>query len=146
MFLQQVVVNVDKFQTILRWWCFWLSKMVWNASAIRTDMTTLTGVLMTGIHCIKDTIYTSALRLLALRELLFTLYLYSGLRPSVWGKVTSDNWNLRNLRYNTTNISHMLLKISYSESTYPITPVEPLKVTLYDHFGISVHFVYFIFI
>ena len=28
----------------------------------------------------------------ALRELLWTLYLYSGLRPSVWGKVTSDNW------------------------------------------------------
>ena len=25
------------------------------------------------------------------RELLFTLYLYSGLRPSVWGKVISDN-------------------------------------------------------
>ena len=27
----------------------------------------------------------------ALRELLFTLYLYSDLRPSVWGKFTSDN-------------------------------------------------------
>ena len=34
---------------------------------------------------------TSELRLLALRKLLFTLYLYSGLRPSAWGKVTSDN-------------------------------------------------------
>ena len=40
----------------------------------------------------------------------------------------------------------MLLTISYSESAYPITPVEPLKATLYDHFGISVYFVYFIFI
>ena len=36
-------------------------------------------------------IYTSELRLLALRELLFTLYLYSGLQHSVWGKVTYDN-------------------------------------------------------
>ena len=27
----------------------------------------------------------------------------------------------------------MLLTISYSESAYPITPVEPLKATLYDH-------------
>ena len=39
----------------------------------------------------------------------------------------------------------MLLTISYSESAYPITPVEPLKATLYDHFGISVYFVYFMF-
>ena len=38
----------------------------------------------------------------------------------------------------------MLLTISYSESAYPITPVEPLKATLYDHIGISVYFVYFI--
>ena len=30
----------------------------------------------------------------------------------------------------------MLLTISYSESAYPITLVEPLKVTLYDHFVI----------
>ena len=43
-----------------------------------------------------------------------------------------------------TNIYHMLLTILYSESAYPITPVEPLKATLYDHFGISVYFVYFI--
>ena len=49
--------------------------------------------------------YTSALRLLALRELLFTLYLYSGLRPSVRGKVTSDNRNLRNLGYNEKKLS-----------------------------------------
>ena len=31
----------------------------------------------------------------------------------------------------------MLLTVSYSESAYPITPVKPLKATLYDHFGIS---------
>ena len=47
---------------------------------------------------------------------------------------------------NTTNIYHMLLTISYSESMYLITPVEPLKASLYDYFGISVYFVYFIFI
>ena len=40
----------------------------------------------------------------------------------------------------------MLLTITYSESAYPIIPVELLKATLYDHFGISVYFVYFIFI
>ena len=40
----------------------------------------------------------------------------------------------------------MSLTISYSESAYPITPVEPLKATLYEHFGISVNFVYFIFV
>ena len=40
----------------------------------------------------------------------------------------------------------MLLILSYSESAYPITPVEPLKASLYDYFGISVYFVYFIFI
>ena len=40
----------------------------------------------------------------------------------------------------------MLLTISYSESAYPITPVEPLKASLYDYSGISVYFVYFIFI
>ena len=33
----------------------------------------------------------------------------------------------------------MLLRISYSESTYPITPVELLKATLYDYSGISVY-------
>ena len=27
----------------------------------------------------------------------------------------------------------MLLTISYSESAYPITPVEPLKAILYDY-------------
>ena len=41
---------------------------------------------------------TSALRLLAHRELIFILYLYSGLRPSERGKITSENGNLRNLR------------------------------------------------
>ena len=40
----------------------------------------------------------------------------------------------------------MLFTISYSESAYPITPVEPLKATLYDHFVILVYLVYFIFI
>ena len=34
---------------------------------------------------------TSALHLLAIRELLFTLYLDSGLRPTVWKKGTFDN-------------------------------------------------------
>ena len=43
-------------------------------------------------------------------------------------------------------IYRMLLTISYSESAYPITPVELLKATLCDHFRISVYFVYFIFI
>ena len=40
----------------------------------------------------------------------------------------------------------MLLTISYSESAYPITPVELLKAILYDYFVIYVYFVYFIFI
>ena len=40
----------------------------------------------------------------------------------------------------------MLLTISYSESTNPINPVESLKASLYDHFRVSVHFLYFIFI
>ena len=40
----------------------------------------------------------------------------------------------------------MLLTVSYLESAYSITPVEPLKAILYDKFGISVYFVYFIFI
>ena len=30
----------------------------------------------------------------------------------------------------------MLLTISYSESAYPIIPVEPLKASLYDYFVI----------
>ena len=30
----------------------------------------------------------------------------------------------------------MLLTISYSESAYPITLVEPLEASLYDHFVI----------
>ena len=38
----------------------------------------------------------------------------------------------------------MLLALSYSESAYPTTP--PLEATLYDHFGISAYFVYYIFI
>ena len=41
----------------------------------------------------------------AIRDLLFTLYLYSGLRSSVWEKITSDNWNLRNLRHNEEKFS-----------------------------------------
>ena len=32
-------------------------------------------------------------------ELIFNLYLYSGLRPLVRGKITSKNGNLRNLSY-----------------------------------------------
>ena len=68
---------------------------------------------------------TSALRLLALGELLFTLYLYSGLRPSVTGKITSDNGNLKNLRY-TKNNCHVILVLITWESAYPIIPVEPL--------------------
>ena len=39
----------------------------------------------------------------------------------------------------------MLLKISYTEPAYPITPVESLKAILCDYFGISVYFIYFIF-
>ena len=132
---------------------------------------------------------TSALSLLPLRELLFTVCMYSGLRPSVRGRITYDNGNLRNLRY-TKNICHvilalitwesaypitpveplkprfwhnfelcllfsrkqqqifchMLLTLPYSESAYPITPVETLKAILYHYFGISVYFVYFMFI
>ena len=33
----------------------------------------------------------------------------------------------------------MLLTISYSESANLITPVEPLKASVYDYFGISVY-------
>ena len=40
----------------------------------------------------------------------------------------------------------MLFTISYSESTYPIIPVEPLKAIPYDYFGISVYLFYFIFV
>ena len=40
----------------------------------------------------------------------------------------------------------MFLTISYLESAYPINPVEPLKAILYDYFGISVYFLYFIHI
>ena len=40
----------------------------------------------------------------------------------------------------------MLLTIPYSESAFAITPVEPLKAALNDHFGISVYFANFIFI
>ena len=62
----------------------------------------------------------------AVRESLFTLYLYSGLRPSVSGKVTSNNGNLRNLSY-TKNICHVILASIASESAHSITQVEPLK-------------------
>ena len=102
-------------------------------------------------------IYYERLRLLALCELLFTLYLHSGLLPSVGRKITSENWKLWNLHIKylssdigfnifgicpnltvettflrqfwnlftitTKNICHILLTISYSKSTYPITPV-----------------------
>ena len=36
----------------------------------------------------------------------------------------------------------MLFTISYSESAYPNTPVEPLKASLYDYIGISAYSVY----
>ena len=42
--------------------------------------------------------------------------------------------------------THSILVLGPSESAYPITPVEPLKPSLYDYFVISVYFVYFIFI
>ena len=38
---------------------------------------------------------------------------------------------------NINKYYHMMLTVSYSGSAYPITPVEPLKATLYDHFGIQ---------
>ena len=68
----------------------------------------------------------------ALCELLFTLYLYSGLQPSVRGKVTSDNWNLRNLCYKK-NSCHVILALITSESAHPITPVEPLKPCFWNN-------------
>ena len=48
------------------------------------------------------------------------------LRPSVRGKITSENGNLRNLRY-TKNICHMILALITSESAHPIIQVEQLK-------------------
>ena len=56
-----------------------------------------------------------------------------------------DNSDLLSV-VNNINIYHMLFTISYSKSVYPIIPAELLKATLYDDFGISVYFVYFIFI
>ena len=41
--------------------------------------------------------------------------------------------------------SHVVGSIIFGISV-PITQVEPLKATLYNHFGISVNIVYFIFI
>ena len=72
-----------------------------------------------------------------LRELLFTLYMYSSFRPSVWVKVTSDNWNLRNLRYNK-EICHVMLASITTESV-PITsnyPSKTLKPRLLDNFEV----------
>ena len=68
----------------------------------------------------------------ATRVVFFTLYLYSGLRPSVRGKIASDNENLRNLRC-IKNICHVILALLTSESAYSITPVEPLKPRLWDN-------------
>ena len=72
--------------------------------------------------------------MLALRELLFTLHLYSGLWPSVRGKVTSDNLNLRNLRHNKKylHVIHVILTLIKSESAHPITPVEWLKPRFWE--------------
>ena len=75
--------------------------------------------------------------MLALRELLFTIYLHSGLRPSVWGKVTSEN--LQNLRYNA-NICYVILALIYSESAHPITPIYLLKLRS----GTILKFLYFL--
>ena len=80
-----------------------------------------------------------ALRLLALRESLSTLYLYSGLQPSLRGKITSNNVNLRNLHY-IKNICHLILASITSESAHPITPVEPLKPRFWDNSGICLLF------
>ena len=59
--------------------------------------------------------------------LLFTLDLCSGLRPSVWGKVTSDNWNLETY-VTTKEICHVMLALIKSESVptsnYPSKTVE----------------------
>ena len=44
-------------------------------------------------------------------------YLYSGLRPSIRGKITYDNENLRNLRQ-TKNICHIILALIISKSAY----------------------------
>ena len=60
-------------------------------------------------------------------------YLYSGLRPSVSGKVTFNNWNLRNLVRYSKNIFHVILALITSESAHPITPVEPLKPRFYHN-------------
>ena len=57
-------------------------------------------------------------------------YLYSGLQPSVRRKITSDNGNLRNLRYNK-NICYMILELITLESAHPIIQVEPLKPRFY---------------
>ena len=40
----------------------------------------------------------------------------------------------------------MSLTVSYLESVYSITPVEPLKANRYDYFVFCIYFVYFIFI
>ena len=45
-------------------------------------------------------------------------YLYSGLRPSVRGKITSDDGNLRNLRYTKIFVHVTTGVIRYVDSEY----------------------------
>ena len=83
----------------------------------------------------------TALRLLALRELIIILYLYSGLRSSVRGKITSENGNLMNLRYTKMKFDNIIFGISAPD--YPSRTVESNSLLL---FWISIYLVYFIFI
>ena len=72
---------------------------------------------------------------------------HSGLRPSVGGKVTSglkleaDLYVVNNNKYLSHVVDNIIFRINM-----PYYPISSLKESLYDHFGISVYFVYIIFI
>ena len=89
-------------------------------------------------YLIQNIIYERASLVLASRGVMYFI-LATGLRPSVWGKVTSDDWNLRNLHYSTRNICYVILSLIYSQSARPISQVS------WNHVFVSIQkFVFFL--
>ena len=65
----------------------------------------------------------------ALRELLFTLYLYSGLQPSVWGESYLWHWKFKKLSFTLKYLSHDI-GINNLRIAYPIIISRTVETTL----------------
>ena len=108
------------------WWIYWCYYVLhWYPTCVVPYWPIK--VLVRTFGCINATKKSSfSNETSALRELLFTLYLHSGLRPSVWGNLPLTIEIFKTLRYNKKYLSRDIgiNKIGICTSNFPSGTVE----------------------